>query len=309
MKLKTVVTLILILAFWRLNAQVAWLTPESPSVDEEVTLTLNANEGNKALANYDGTVYLHTGIITDKSLDGGDWKHVIGNWGKVDERVKMISIGIGLYEFKFVIRAFYELRPEEEARQLAFVFRSEDGAQVGKTINNEDIFINVNGYRPPEKEAAKYLFKNRKYISDSLHHGNQLDILTNHGTVRIAPYTDRIIQITNLPETGNQKDSSDAVILNPARVNVFIELTDDWLKYRTDSMEVAFHKDPFYIAFVYQGDTILQEEKGYFERSDNTGLRFKLQSNEKIYGLGERANAFNLVGSRYKLYNRPKYGY
>ena len=309
MKFK-IITLLLITAIGiNINAQVAWLTPENPSIDKEVRLTFNANEGNKALADYEGTVYLHTGIITDKSLDGGDWKHVIGNWGKADERVKMTSIGNGLYEFKFIIRDFYELRPEEQAQQLAFVFRSEDGAKVGKTSTNEDIFLLVNGYYPPVIEPATYKFESRKYISDSLHHGNQLDILTNHGTVRITPYTDRIIQITNLPETGNQKDSSDAVILNPARVNVFIELTDDWLKYRTDSMEIAFHKDPFSIAFVYHGDTILQEEKGYFERTDNTGLRFKLQSSEKIYGLGERANAFNLVGSRYKLYNRPKYGY
>jgi alpha-glucosidase (family GH31 glycosyl hydrolase) len=308
MKYKSITFLLIIISALSLKAQVAWLTPENPSVDEKVTLTFDASQGNRALADYDGAVYLHTGIITNKSLDGGDWKHVIGNWGKIDERVKMTAKGNGLYEFHFVIRAFYELRTEEEAQQLAFVFRSEDGAKVGKTATNEDIFLHVNGYQPPEKEAASYLFESRKYLSDSLH-SNKLDIRTNYGTVRITPFTDRIIQIINLPESENQKDSSDAVILKSARVNVFIEVTDNWLKYRTDSMEVAFHKDPFYIAFVYQGDTILREEKGYFERSDNSGLRFKLQSDEKIYGLGERANAFNLVGSRYKLYNRPKYGY
>ncbi len=309
MNLKSITIILFLLAVWRLNAQVAWLTPENPSIDEEITLTFDAKEGNKALADYDGTVYLHTGIITEKSLDGGDWKHVIGNWGKADERVKMTSIGDGLYEFKFIIRSFYELRPEEKAQQLSFVFRSEDGAKVGKTSTNEDIFLLVNGYHPVIAEPASYLFESRKYLSDSLHHGNQLDIQTNHGVVRITPFTDRIIQIINLPVNRNPKDSSDAVILEPARVNIFIEVTDDWLKYRTDSLEVAFHKNPFYAAYIYHGDTILQEEKGYFDRTDNIGLRFKLPANEKIYGLGERANAFNLVGSRYKLYNRPKYGY
>jgi len=72
---------------------------------------------------------------------------------------------------------------------------------------------------------------------------------------------------------------------------------------------VAIHKNPFYVAFVYNGDTILEEEKGFFKRSDTDGLRFKIQDNEKIYGLGERANSLNLVGSKYNLYNRPKYGY
>jgi len=74
MKYKTIILLLLIICASDLNAQVAWLTPEDPSIDDEVTLTFNAKEGNGALANHDKTVYLHTGIITEKSLDGGDWK-------------------------------------------------------------------------------------------------------------------------------------------------------------------------------------------------------------------------------------------
>jgi len=116
-----------------LTAQTAWLYPPNPIINDSVTLTYNANAGNKALANYDGTVYLHTGAITERSLDGGDWKHVIGNWGEADERVKMKSIGNGMHTFKFVIKSFYNLQPDEIVQQLAFVFRSENGAKVGKT--------------------------------------------------------------------------------------------------------------------------------------------------------------------------------
>jgi len=54
---------------------------------------------------------------------------------------------------------------------------------------------------------------------------------------------------------------------------------------------------------------LLKESNGYYQRSDNNGLRFKIDENEKLYGLGERAIDFSLVGNRYNLYNRPKYGY
>ncbi|PIQ35169.1 MAG: glycosyl hydrolase, partial [Bacteroidetes bacterium CG18_big_fil_WC_8_21_14_2_50_41_14] len=46
-----------------------------------------------------------------------------------------------------------------------------------------------------------------------------------------------------------------------------------------------------------------------FRRDDSDGLRFKMADHERFFGLGERANALNLRGSRYNLYNRPKYGY
>ena len=103
--LLTIITFIFVSSF--LTAQVAWLYPINPAPTDTVILTYNNNMGNKSLAGYDGTVYLHTGAITDRSIDGGDWKHVIGNWGEDDSRVKMQSIGNGLHEFKFVINDLY----------------------------------------------------------------------------------------------------------------------------------------------------------------------------------------------------------
>lgn len=311
--IKRKILTILIFLFALLNcqtttAQVAWLYPPNPSVTDTVVLTFNANTGNKALAGYNGTVYLHTGAITDRSLDGGDWKHVVGNWGEADGRVVMTAIGNGMYEFRFVINSFYGLQPEENVQQLAFVFRSENGAKVGKTKDNEDIFLPVNGYDPPVESERKYLFENRKYLSHLLR-DSILDILTTNGITRIVPCSENIIEVKHFPNSLVSPDSSDAAIPDPQHPHFKIFNTDNWLRLITDSLSVAIHKDPFYVVFIYDGDTILEEEKGFFERSDTDGLRFKIQDGEKIYGLGERANALNLVGSKYSLYNRPKYGY
>ena len=83
-------------------AQICWLKPENPKVTDSVTLYFNAAEGNKALMDQAGDVYIHTGVITSKSIDSHDWKYVIGNWGKDDPTLKMKREGKNLYSFRFV---------------------------------------------------------------------------------------------------------------------------------------------------------------------------------------------------------------
>ncbi len=305
---KTSIVLFIIFIAKTSICQIAWFEPSDPTPFDTITLSYNSNQGNEALAGYDGTVYLHTGVITQNSIDGGDWKHVIGNWGEDDERVKMTSVGNGIHQFQLVINDFYGLRPDEIPQQLAFVFRSVDGAKVGKTENNEDIFLNVNGYRPPEKEKAKYVFDKRKYLSHRSENGNFI-VQTDHGIVQIIPYTNRTVEVKHFDGDLITKDSSVAVILQPKNVKFKITDKQDFIQLQTDSLELLLFKNPFSISFVFEGDTILEEERGFFKRTDNSGLRFKLDADEKIYGLGERANAFNLAGAKYNLYNRPKYGY
>jgi len=99
----------------RLSAQVAWLRPASPGIDDSVTLFFNAAEGNASLKGYTGDVYLHTGVITSKSLDGHDWKYVVGNWGTVDPRVLMKRELSSTPDFDFCLRKFFKFsRPPRQ---------------------------------------------------------------------------------------------------------------------------------------------------------------------------------------------------
>ena len=301
-------TLLLLFLLNHATAQVAWLTPPNPPTNKQVTLTYNSNAGNKALANYDGTVYFHTGAITKRSIDGGDWKHVTGNWGKADNRVKMKNIGDGLYESSFVIDSFYKLNADEVVQQLAFVFRSENGAKVGKTVTNEDLFIPVNGYIPPVTAKKKYKFQNRKYVSHNTT-DSSINILTTNGITMVVPHNQNIIEVVHFADDTIKPTGSEAVIPSQIHTSFHILNNKNYLNIITDSVTVVVNKSPFYISFIFKNDTILSEEKGFFSREDNDGLRFNVSSNEKIYGLGERAAGINLYGSKYNLYNRPKYGY
>ena len=63
-----------------LSGQVVEVQPVFPKVNDDVTITFNAAEGNGALFGVT-PVYAHTGLITSESQAPGDWKHVQGNWG------------------------------------------------------------------------------------------------------------------------------------------------------------------------------------------------------------------------------------
>ncbi|NJK83433.1 MAG: hypothetical protein HC912_06045 [Saprospiraceae bacterium] len=57
------------------------ITPAHPVVDSTITITFDATKGNKALANFTGEVYCHTGILIDKSVNN-EWQRIQGKWGR-----------------------------------------------------------------------------------------------------------------------------------------------------------------------------------------------------------------------------------
>ncbi|MCX6270309.1 MAG: DUF5110 domain-containing protein [Bacteroidetes bacterium] len=293
-----------------LQAQIVRLDPVSPSINDSVTVFFNAAEGNKALMGYTGDVYLHTGVITSKSLDGHDWKYVVGDWGKDDKRVKMKRIGKDLYTLNLVIKSFYGLRPEDKANQLSFVFRNTDGTLVGKTGENEDVLVPVDGYKPPIREVAGENRQWQKLLNIEQDNLNRYwKIKTDKGTVFVMPYADNIIRAWFLPSGETRDDSSHAVILKPDIVPMKIEETSQGTRMSAGKMTILAHHDPFFLTYIFNGDTLLKEECGLYHRTGNSGVRFRLPAGEKIYGTGERAIPMDRKGFILPLYNRPFYGY
>ncbi len=112
-----------------LQAQLVRNIPAKPEINDTVLIIFDSGEGNKVLSNYAGAVYFHAGLITNASNDGADWKFAVGNWGgQADERVKMIPMGAGLYRASIPIKSFFGVSEEISVKQLALVFRNEDGS-------------------------------------------------------------------------------------------------------------------------------------------------------------------------------------
>lgn len=109
-----------------------------------VEITFNAAEGNQGLKGYTGKVYAHTGVITDKSTSGSDWKYAPA-WGDNNAKYQLNSLGNDKWKLTISpdIRTYYNVPANEKMLKLAFVFRSEDNKKEGKGEGGTDLFVTL----------------------------------------------------------------------------------------------------------------------------------------------------------------------
>jgi len=143
---KILVSIALILFGTQLTtAQLITVTPPFPTDQDAVVVTFDAALGSGGLEGFTGDVYAHTGVITNNSSSGSDWKYVKAGWSENIPECKMTNIGGNLWELSISpsIRDYYGVPEGETILQLAFVFRSADGSLEGKTESGGDIFYDV----------------------------------------------------------------------------------------------------------------------------------------------------------------------
>ncbi|MDR0894585.1 MAG: Por secretion system protein [Prevotellaceae bacterium] len=140
-KVHSLITLFL-LATVALQAQIVTSTSAFPTENDEVTIIFDATQGTAGLKGYAGEVYAHTGVITDKSKDGSDWKYA-PTWLTNTSKYKLTSLGNNKWELKLTptVRQYYGVAAGETVKQLAFVFRNADGSKEGKDTGGKDIFL------------------------------------------------------------------------------------------------------------------------------------------------------------------------
>ncbi len=134
----------------QLKAQITH-QPAFPVDDQPVTIYFDASSGNKGLIDYTGSVYTHTGVLTDKGKAGdlSDWKYVVSDWGVNTPTTKLNREGPNLYSLTiYNIRSYYGVPSGEKILKLAMVFRSETpdktGAYIeGKGKNDSDLFVDL----------------------------------------------------------------------------------------------------------------------------------------------------------------------
>lgn len=126
------------------KSQVVTTNPSFPTDETAVTITFDATKGTAGLKDFTGDVYAHTGVITDKSASGSDWKYA-SDWNVNVAKYKMTSVGNNKWELKMTpdIRNYYGVPTGEKILKMAFVFRSSDGKKEGKDTGAKDIFVDV----------------------------------------------------------------------------------------------------------------------------------------------------------------------
>ncbi len=152
-----------------INAQVITTLPIFPKESDTITIIYDASLGNGALKGV-SQIYAHAGVITNLSTSGSDWKHVVGNWGTVDNRVKMTSLGDNKWMLRYHMKSFYSqagaFSSGEIIEQMAFVFRNADGSIVGRSSSGSDMYVEV--YSSSSQLLTKItLPENKSVIAES----------------------------------------------------------------------------------------------------------------------------------------------
>ena len=122
---------------------VTW-SPAFPVAGEKVTITFDASKGNSGLMGFAGDVYVHTGVITDKSTTNTDWKYVKSpSFSAPDPAVKMTSLGGNKYSLTLTPALYFSPPVGEKILKMAMVFRNGDGTKSGRNVDNSDIYIPI----------------------------------------------------------------------------------------------------------------------------------------------------------------------
>ncbi|MEN9997197.1 MAG: hypothetical protein RI922_187 [Bacteroidota bacterium] len=125
-----------------IDAQILDVSPAFPTVDDVVTITYNAAEGNGALVGT-STVYAHMGLITSASTSPTNWLFTHGTWGTADPTVQMTNLGNNLHQITVDMDVFYGFPVGTNVLKMAFVFRNAAGSVVGRSADGSDIYYDV----------------------------------------------------------------------------------------------------------------------------------------------------------------------
>ena len=129
-----------------LAAQAQVTASPAPFTDATpVTLTYDATQGNAALKDFTGNVYIWTGVVTTGPTDTG-WNFVKSpSFNQADPAAKMTrsATNPNLYTITFTPRTFYGVPAGTPIYRLGMIFKNADGTKVGRDASGGDIFVDV----------------------------------------------------------------------------------------------------------------------------------------------------------------------
>ena len=256
--------------------------PILPTLNDTITIFFQADLGSGGLENYDGDIYVHTGLITSESQSSSDWKYVVADWDENIERLKMqrSSDDPNLYSLKIgLISEFYNIDNTSDVIKLAMVFRSSDGTLEGKGPNFTDIFI------PIIKDGIHVKFENPLDLTTKIISTKEIIEIKVHSRSLDNPL-DRIDLIVNDVITGTTKQEN---FLYEFSVN-----TPGFFQFMAISYDSEMHSDTSY-AYVVVAEQInepspqnIEEGINYHDNDPNkVTLKLLAPFKESVFVIGD----------------------
>lgn len=142
----------LFIALFTVNSLHAQVLRWTPTFIQEgsstITITGNANYGNKGLQNYSpgSDVYVHIGAITNLSTSSSDWKYAPFTWGTTTGAANAGATAVNEWTFTITggLRNFFKItNANEKILKIAILFRSGNGSKALRNEDGSDMYIPV----------------------------------------------------------------------------------------------------------------------------------------------------------------------
>ena len=122
--------------------------PTENDASQNLVITMDATKGNLGLLNYTPTtnVYVHIGVITNKSSNSDDWKYVPFQWATTPSAGNATFIGSNkwTYTINGSLRSFFGITdPTETILKIAILFRSGNGNSVQRNADGSNMYVPV----------------------------------------------------------------------------------------------------------------------------------------------------------------------
>ena len=111
-----------------------------------ITITYDATQGNAALKDFAGDVYIWTGTVTNLSTSNTNWRNVHSpSFGAADPTALMTrdASNPNLYRISFTPRTYYPIPAGETLLRLGMIFKNAAGTVVGRATGGGDIFVDA----------------------------------------------------------------------------------------------------------------------------------------------------------------------
>ncbi|MEM6263951.1 MAG: TIM-barrel domain-containing protein [Bacteroidota bacterium] len=290
------------------------VSPAIPNADDTVTITYDATAGNKALMDYEGEVYVHTGVVTGSLGAMSKVKYVQGEWGTPDPQVKMTRIEKNKYQIRYHLRSFYGIELSEPFLQMSFLFRNADGSIVGKTAENQEAFypeLSTLSSRAMDKASGKDGVFLGKLDKAEVLEDNRLLLTSGKQQVVVEFYENHAVRVTLKRDPDRNPDLSGDLVGLPDVVAPKINIGEKFTSYTNGEYELRVHHDPLRIEYFKGDQQLFFDADGLFMDSKDQimGLRMQLKPSEALYGTGSRALPMNRRGQRFAVYHSAMYGY
>lgn len=285
--MKKIYSILLLLFYCSLNAQVSWQGGTTPEANQ--TATILFDKTGTGLASYSGTIYAHTGV----TLNGTPWQNVIGSWGNNTTQPALTLVSGNIYKLDLTptILNYYGVSSGTVSK-INIVFRSNTGAQ-----QTTDLELNVGAYQAtltaPNENSTTLLNsgQNLSIVANNTNGNANYNLFANGVSIHTYTgtsysYTDSNItanksydlQITQGATTYSKKFS---VIINPGTISQALPAgMEIGINYNTSDATKATlvleapGKDFVYVAGTFNN---WQPSSSYAMKKDPTSGKFWLE--------------------------------